>query len=204
MFSFKVSISFLLSSVNEEDSIIVSLSNPIRSRILILLVFLVLFIKKKSLIFIIERVPLQNNFNIKIKILNEFAKLPSKSHEDDIGYDLYADGEYVIKPNKVILVQLGISIQLPENVGGFVLPRSGLASKYLIAPINSPGLIDPGYTGQLMIPLMNYSDKTYTVIKHERVAQLVVISTGTITFDEVSDLDESDRSSGGFGSTGKN
>jgi dUTP pyrophosphatase len=204
VFSFKASISFLLSSVNEEDSIIVSLSNPIRSRILILLVFLVLFIKKKSLIFIIERVPLQNNFNIKIKILNEFAKLPSKSHEDDIGYDLYADGEYVIKPNKVILVQLGISIQLPENVGGFVLPRSGLASKYLIAPINSPGLIDPGYTGQLMIPLMNYSDKTYTVIKHERVAQLVVISTGTITFDEVSDLDESDRSSGGFGSTGKN
>tara|TARA_B100001093_G_scaffold495583_1_gene540229 strand:+ start:328 stop:843 length:516 start_codon:yes stop_codon:yes gene_type:complete len=171
---------------------------------LILLVFLVLFIKKKSLIFIIERVPLQNNFNIKIKILNEFAKLPSKSHEDDIGYDLYADGEYIIKPNKVILVQLGISIQLPENVGGFVLPRSGLASKHLIAPINSPGLIDPGYTGQLMIPLMNYSDETYTVTQHERVAQLVVISTGTITFDEVSDLDESDRSSGGFGSTGKN
>ena len=204
MLSFKASISFLLSSVNEDDSINVSLSNPIRSRILILLVFLVLFIKKKSLIFIIERVPLQNNFNIKIKILNEFAKLPSKSHEDDIGYDLYADGEYVIKPNKVILVQLGISIQLPENVGGFVLPRSGLASKYLIAPINSPGLIDPGYTGQLMIPLMNYSDETYTVTKHERVAQLVVISTGTITFDEVSDLDESDRSSGGFGSTGKN
>ena len=204
MLSFKASISFLLSSVNEDDSIIVSLSNPIRSRILILLVFLVLFIKKKSLIFIIERVPLQNNFNIKIKILNEFAKLPSKSHEDDIGYDLYADGEYVIKPNKVILVQLGISIQLPENIGGFVLPRSGLASKHLIAPINSPGLIDPGYTGQLMIPLMNYSDETYTVTKHERVAQLVVISTGTITFDEVSDLDESDRSSGGFGSTGKN
>ena len=204
MLSFRASISFLLSSVNEDDSIIVSLSKPIRSRILILLVFLVLFIKKKSLIFIIERVPLQNNFNIKIKILNEFAKLPSKSHEDDIGYDLYADGEYVVKPNKVILVQLGISIQLPENVGGFVLPRSGLASKHLIAPINSPGLIDPGYTGQLMIPLMNYSDKTYTVTKHERVAQLVVISTGTITFDEVSDLDESDRSSGGFGSTGKN
>ena len=202
--SFKASISFLLSSVNEDDSIIVSLSNPIRSRILILLVFLVLFIKKKSLIFIIERVPLQNNFNIKIKILNEFAKIPSKSHEDDIGYDLYADGEYVSKPSKVILVQLGISIQLPENIGGFVLPRSGLASKYLIAPINSPGLIDPGYTGELMIPLMNYSDETYTVTKHERVAQLVVISTGTITFDEVSDLDESDRSSGGFGSTGKN
>ena len=101
-------------------------------------------------------------------------------------------------------MNLGISIQLPKNVGGFVLPRSGLASKHLIAPINSPGLIDPGYTGELMVPLMNYSDKSYIVTKHERVAQLVVITTGTITFDEVSDLDVSDRSKGGFGSTGKN
>ena len=204
MLSFKASISFLLSSVNEDDSINVSLSNPIRSRILILLVFLVLFIKKKSLIFIIERVPLQNNFNIKIKILSEFGKIPNKSHADDIGYDLYSDGEYVIEPEKVKLVNLGISIQLPKNVGGFVLPRSGLASKHLIAPINSPGLIDPGYTGELMVPLMNYSDESYIVTKHERVAQLVVITTGTITFDEVSDLDVSDRSKGGFGSTGKN
>ena len=101
-------------------------------------------------------------------------------------------------------MNLGISIQLPKNVGGFVLPRSGLASKHLIAPINSPGLIDPGYTGELMVPLMNYSNESYIVTKHERVAQLVVITTGTITFDEVSDLDVSDRSKGGFGSTGKN
>ena len=147
---------------------------------------------------------MQNNFNIKIKILNEFGKIPNKSHEGDIGYDLYSDAEYVIDPNKVVLVRLGISIQLPKNVGGFVLPRSGLASKQLIAPINSPGLIDPGYTGELMIPLMNYSEETYTVVKHERVAQLVAITTGSISFEQVLDLDESDRSEGGFGSTGKN
>ena len=147
---------------------------------------------------------MQNNFNIKIKILNEFGKIPNKTHEGDIGYDLYSDGEYIIAPNKVILVHLGISIQFPKNVGGFVLPRSGLASKHLIAPINSPGLIDPGYTGELMVPLMNYSEETYTVAKHERVAQLVAITTGSISFKEVSDLDESDRSEGGFGSTGKN
>jgi len=147
---------------------------------------------------------LQNNFNIKIKILNEFGKIPCKSHDGDIGYDLYSDAEYVIDPNKVVLVRLGISIQLPKNVGGFVLPRSGLASKYLISPINSPGLIDPGYTGELMVPLMNYSEETYTVVKHERVAQLVAITTGSISFEQVLDLDESDRSEGGFGSTGKN
>tara|TARA_Y100000022_G_scaffold60890_1_gene52234 strand:+ start:740 stop:1114 length:375 start_codon:yes stop_codon:yes gene_type:complete len=123
---------------------------------------------------------------------------------EDIGYDLYSDGEYVIEPNKVVLVHLGIAIQLPKNIGGFVLPRSGLASKHLIAPINAPGLIDPGYTGELMVPLMNYSDETYTVSKHERVAQLVTISTGTISFEEVKNLDDSDRSEGGFGSTGKN
>jgi len=123
---------------------------------------------------------------------------------EDIGYDLYSDGEYVIEPNKVVLVHLGIAIQLPKNIGGFVLPRSGLASKHLIAPINAPGLIDPGYTGELMVPLMNYSEETYTVSKHERVAQLVTISTGTISFEEVQNLDASDRSEGGFGSTGKN
>ena len=69
---------------------------------------------------------------------------------------------------------------MPKNVGGFVLPRSGLASKYLVAPINAPGLIDPGYTGELMVPLMNYSNDVYTVSQNERVAQLVTITTGSI------------------------
>ena len=142
--------------------------------------------------------------SIKIKILNEFAKIPSKSHEDDIGYDLYSDGEYVIDPQQVVLVNLGIAIQLPKNVGGFVLPRSGLASKNLVAPINAPGLIDPGYTGELMVPLMNYSDVTYIVKRHERIAQLVAITTSDLIFDQVDSLDASDRSDGGFGSTGKN
>ena len=147
---------------------------------------------------------MKNNFNIKIKILNEFGKIPKKSHPDDIGYDLYSDNEYLIDPGKVVLVNLGISIQLPKNVGGFVLPRSGLASKHLISPINTPGLIDPGYTGELMVPLMNYSDKKYVVNKHERIAQLVTISTGEITFELVDNLDTSERSDSGFGSTGKN
>ena len=147
---------------------------------------------------------MNNNFNIKIKILNEFGKIPEKSHPDDIGYDLYSDNEYSIDPGKVVLVNLGISIQLPKNVGGFVLPRSGLASKHLISPINTPGLIDPGYTGELMVPLMNYSDIKYKVNKHERIAQLVTISTGEITFELVDNLDTSERSDSGFGSTGKN
>ena len=86
----------------------------------------------------------------------------------------------MIDPGKVVLVNLGISIQLPKNLGGFVLPRSGLATKHLISPINSPGLIDPGYTGELMVPLMNYSDIIYTVKRHDRIAQLVAITTSNL------------------------
>ena len=110
----------------------------------------------------------------------------------------------MIDPRKVVLVNLGISIQLPKNLGGFVLPRSGLATKHLISPINSPGLIDPGYTGELMVPLMNYSEISYTVKRHDRIAQLVAITTSDLIFYEVDSLDLSDRSHGGFGSTGKN
>ena len=65
-------------------------------------------------------------------------------------------------------------------------------------------MIDPGYTGELMIPLMNYSNEVYTVSQNERVAQLVTMTTGSISFEKVKELDNSDRSSGGFGSTGKN
>ena len=83
------------------------------------------------------------------------------------------------------------------------MPRSGLASMNLVAPINAPGLIDPGYTGELIVPLMNYSNESYTVSHNERVAQLVTITTGNITFEKVEELDLSDRSTGGFGSTGK-
>ena len=90
------------------------------------------------------------------------------------------------------------------NVAGFVLPRSGLASKHLIAPINSPGLIDPGYRGELIVPLMNYSNEKYSVTKQERIAQLVTITTNNLKFELVDSLDESERSEGGFGSTGKN
>jgi len=147
---------------------------------------------------------LNNTIKIKIKLLNENAKVPVKKHEKDIGYDLFSDYEYLLKAQSVTMVHLGISIELPNNTGGFVLPRSGLSSKHLIAPINSPGLIDPGYTGELMVPLMNYSNTDYTVECNERIAQLVLIKTENLTFQEVSELQDSERSDGGFGSTGKN
>ena len=142
--------------------------------------------------------------NIQIKLLISDAKIPQKQHSSDIGYDLSSIEEVKLPSKEVTLVHTGISISLPEGIAGFVLPRSGLATKHQITLINSPGLIDPGYTGELMVPLMNYSDEVYTISQNERVAQLVTITTGSISFEKVEDLDISDRSTGGFGSTGKN
>ena len=104
---------------------------------------------------------MKKNFDINIALLNDNAKLPSKQHDLDIGYDLYSLNEFELMPKKVTFIETGISIELPAGCGGFILPRSGLASKYSITSINSPGLIDPGYTGEIKVPLINHSDEVY-------------------------------------------
>ena len=94
--------------------------------------------------------------NIQIKLLTEDSIIPKKQHELDIGYDLHSSVDIKLASKKVTLVKTAISISLPKDVGGFVLPRSGLSSNHLITLINSPGLIDPGETGELIIPLINH------------------------------------------------
>ena len=140
--------------------------------------------------------------NIKIKRLNENAILPEKQHDSDAGYDLYSIEEIILKPNQIYKVKTGIAIQIPNNYGGLVLPRSGLSSKYGISLINTPGLIDSGYRGELLIPLINHSSNEYTINKTERVAQLILLEIPEVKIEVTSDLDESDRDSKGFGSTG--
>ena len=140
--------------------------------------------------------------NIKIKLLNESAILPEKQHDSDAGYDLYSIEDVVLKPNQIYKVKTGISIQIPNNYGGLVLPRSGLSSKHGISLINTPGLIDSGYRGELLIPLINHSSNEYTINQHERVAQLILIETPEVKIEVTSDLDDSDREAKGFGSTG--
>ena len=140
--------------------------------------------------------------NIKIKRLNENAILPEKQHDSDAGYDLHSIEEIILKPNQIYKVKTGIAIQIPNNYGGLVLPRSGLSSKYGISLINTPGLIDPGYRGELLIPLINHSSNEYTINKNERVAQLILIDIPEVKIEVTSDLDASDRDSKGFGSTG--
>ena len=145
---------------------------------------------------------MNKNININIVLLNEEAKIPRKQHELDIGYDIYSDKEIILIPGVVTFASTGICLQLPKGCGGFILPRSGLASKHSITSINSPGLIDPGYTGEIKIPLINHSSETYTISKAERFAQLVLINVENYQFNLVDKLDESIRSDKGFGSTG--
>ena len=145
---------------------------------------------------------MNKNININIVLLNKNAKIPEKQHELDIGYDIYSLQEYTLLSNEVTRIHTGVSIELPPNMGGFILPRSGLASKHSITSINSPGLIDPGYTGEIKIPLINHSEEIYNLKKGERFAQLVLIEVSSANFKIVEKLDESIRSDKGFGSTG--
>ena len=140
--------------------------------------------------------------DINIVLLNNNAQVPSKQHEIDIGYDIYSCNEYKLIPKKVTFIETGLAIELPNGCAGFILPRSGLASKHSITSINSPGLIDPGYTGEIKIPLINHSDEIYELNKGERFAQLVLIEVNNAKFNVVKKLNESTRSDKGFGSTG--
>ena len=140
--------------------------------------------------------------NIQIKLLTNEALVPKKQHELDIGYDLASVENTTLLSKQVTLVRTGLSISLPAGVAGFVLPRSGLATKHQITLINSPGLIDPGYTGEILIPLINHSDINYNISKQERVAQLVLVNSDNVEFDVVDELNDTERSSDGFGSTG--
>ena len=144
---------------------------------------------------------MNKNIEIEIQLISPNGKVPSQKHSSDIGYDISASDDVTLKSNEVTLVNTGIAINLPQQCAGFVLPRSGLSTKHNITLINSPGLIDPGYTGELLVPLINFGEKDYSIKAGERIAQLVLFNTYGVDFKVVDSLPETDRSSGGFGST---
>ena len=133
--------------------------------------------------------------------MSNSGDVPSKKHESDIGYDISSAENIFIISNEVTLVHTGIAISLPAQCAGFVLPRSGLSTKHKITLINSPGLIDPGYTGELLVPLINHSTVDYEIKVGDRIAQLVLIDTNQVDFKIVDNMPDTERNSGGFGST---
>jgi dUTP pyrophosphatase len=139
-----------------------------------------------------------------IRRLRDDARLPTRAHEGDAGYDLYAVEAATIGPGARAMVATGIAIELPERHAGLVLARSGLAARHGIALVNAPGLIDAGYRGELKVLLLNTDrEQPFEIAPGDRIAQLVVTRIETPDLVEVDELPPSSRAAGGFGSSGR-
>lgn len=132
--------------------------------------------------------------------------MPKKGHEDDAGFDLYAciPDPIVIPPHKTVLIGTGISMELPKGTFGAVFARSGLATKSDLAPANKVGVVDSPYRGEVMVALHNHGEEYREVSNGERIAQLVVIPYVMSEMVWTDELSDTNRGSGGFGSTGMN
>ena len=135
--------------------------------------------------------------------LNQQATLPTRAHDDDAGLDLYAAESARLAPGARVSVGTGLAVQIPEGIGGLVLPRSGMALKHGVTLVNSPGLIDPGYRGELRVLLLN-TDRTleFQIASGDRIAQLLLVPVAHASPRLADALDESTRGEGGFGSSG--
>jgi dUTP pyrophosphatase len=142
---------------------------------------------------------------VAFKRLRPEAREPTRAHAGDAGYDLRSVDEVSLPPGGRALIRTGISIAIPWGYAGLVLPRSGLAMRHGVAPVNTPGLIDSGYRGEIMVPLINHDrEETFLVERAMRIAQLVVVRAEAVSFAEVEMLEAGTdgRGEGGFGSSG--
>jgi dUTP pyrophosphatase len=137
--------------------------------------------------------------------LHPEAWMPARAHAGDAGYDLRSVDEVSLAPSGRALIRTGISVAIPGGYAGLVLPRSGLAMRHGVAPVNTPGLIDSGYRGEIMVPLINHDrEETFRVQRGMRVAQLVLVRAEEVSFSEVETLEAGTdgRGEGSFGSSG--
>ena len=142
---------------------------------------------------------------IKIKKLRESARIPTRGSAAAAGYDLYAclDESVTIAPHATVMIGTGLSVAVPEGYFGAVFARSGLAAKQALRPANCVGVCDSDYRGEYIVALHNDGEVERVIENGERIAQLVVIPYLSVEFDEVDELDATERGAGGFGSTGK-
>lgn len=142
---------------------------------------------------------------IKIKKVNDRAIIPTRGSKEAAGYDLYACvGDMVtIPPHSTVKIGTGVAMEIPEGYFGGIFARSGLATKQGCRPANCVGVIDADYRSELIVALHNDTTMPRIIEPKERIAQLVVIPFLPLEFKEVDELSETERGSGGFGSTGK-
>lgn len=144
-----------------------------------------------------------NDLRIYFKKLSTKAKIPEYSKRGDACCDLYVIEDYTIKPGEIVLTRTGFAMAMPEGFEAQIRPRSGLATKGL-SVVNTPGTVDCGYRGEVKIALINLSGRVISILEGDRVAQMKFAVVFTGHFLDVGDgeLDDSDRGTGGFGSTG--
>ena len=141
---------------------------------------------------------------IEIKKLDDAAIIPTYGSIDAAGADLYAciKDKEIINPHETKLIKTGIAISIPKGLVGLVFARSGLASKRGLAPANKVGVIDADYRGEVMVALHNHTNTEKRIEPNERIAQIAFVPYIKANFNVVSELSETSRGSGGFGSTG--
>lgn len=146
---------------------------------------------------------MMNPVNVHIKLLDPELPAPAYAKPGDAGADLRSRIDFELEPGERALVPTGMAIALPEGYVGLVHPRSGLATKNGITIVNAPGTVDSGYRGELMVTLLN-TDKTksFHVQRGDRIAQLIIQKYEHATFTVVDELEQTERGSSGFGSSG--
>ncbi len=140
---------------------------------------------------------------IPLRRLDPEIGLPVRAHPADAGVDLCASADVVLEPGERALVGTGIAVALPVGTVGLIHPRSGLAARSGLSVVNAPGTVDAGYRGEIKVCLINHDPETaITIRRGDRIAQLLVQRVELVDFVEVSELDETSRGTGGYGSSG--
>jgi len=141
---------------------------------------------------------------IKVKKLNNLAKLPTKGSEYAAGYDLYAATDQIldIAPHSTIKIGTGLSFELPQGTFVAIFARSGIATKRGLRPANCTGICDSDYRGEYIVALHNDTDEIQNIEPGERIAQMILLPFIGMSFNEVDELSDTKRGEGGFGSSG--
>ncbi len=143
--------------------------------------------------------------NIDILTLSDSAKLPERGSDMAAGYDLFADitEDIIIDPHTTAMIGTGLAVAIPEGYFGGIYARSGLSSKEGLRPANCTGVVDADYRGEIKVALHNDSDFERTITPGQKIAQMVIMPFLSVEFQQVEQLDNTERGEGGFGSTGK-
>jgi dUTP diphosphatase len=142
--------------------------------------------------------------DVAVRRLRDDAVLPSRAYDGDAGFDLTACEGITLGPGERAVVPTGIAVEIPSGYAGFVQPRSGLASRHGIGVVNSPGLIDSGYRGEICVVLLNTDAREpFTVDRGMRIAQLVIAPVASVRLVEVQELATTERGARGFGSSAR-